>query len=93
MDGSILHIMPGVGAGERETAADRLRRLKLEMKAAALDEVRDLEAAMDHLIEIAGDISSAGDVFPCGVLERCRGLVEEVTASREAIRLLMLRAG
>jgi hypothetical protein len=83
MDGSIVRIAP---------AAERMRRLKLEMKAAALEEVRELETAMDRVAEIAADILRTSEAFPPGVLERCRGLVEEVTAARKSIGLLMGRA-
>jgi hypothetical protein len=92
MDGSIIRIAPESAPPLAETAAARLRRLKQEMKAAAQDEVRELQAAMDQVVEIAADIARAGETFPPGVLERCRGLVEEVAAARKSIELIMQRA-
>jgi len=92
MDGPTLRILPEGDPKDAETAANRLRRLKAELKAAALDEVHVLESAMDHLVEVATDVLRAGEAFPPGVLEHCRNLVEEVSATRKSIGLLMQRA-
>lgn len=92
MDGSVVRILPEGTLEQRETAAERLRRLKEELKAAAADELHELEDAMDHLVQVATDVMKAPDAFPPGVLEHCRNLVDEVSASRKSIALIARRA-
>lgn len=91
MDGSVVRILPEGALEQRETAAERLRRLKDELKAAAADELQELESAMDHLVEVAAEVLKAGDAFPPGVLEHCRALVDEVSSTRKSIGLIVRR--
>lgn len=92
MDGSVVRILQEAPAGAQESTAERLRRLKAEMKAAAADEVHTLEAAMDHLIEVASEMLRAPEAFPPGVVEHCRNLVGDLGGVRKSVDLIMRRA-
>jgi hypothetical protein len=80
---------PSQGA---ESPAEKIRRLQAEIKAAASDELHELECAMDQLKEVSQSIVDAGEAFPPGVREICRGFVEELTAQRQSVSVLMKRA-
>ncbi len=94
MDATHLKIVtPGdaPSPGE-ESPAEKIRRLQAEIKAAATDEMHELESAMDHLRDVAHSIVDAGEAFPPGVREICRAFIEDLTAQRQSIAVLMKRA-
>lgn len=82
--------IPGpLPAWREERAVDRLHRLQAELKAAADEEVQALEAALDHVREIAESIVAEHDAFPPGVREICRAMAETLQAQQSSIVRLM----
>jgi hypothetical protein len=80
-------------APANETPADRIRRLRAELKDAANGELEELDTAIEHLREIAQTIADGGEAFPPGVREICRILAEDVVAQAKSIDLILQRAG
>lgn len=92
MDAPHLKVVTPAADGD-ESPSDKIRRLRAEIKAAANDEIEELDDAIDHLCQIALSIADGGEAFPPGVRELCRTLAEEVAAQGKSVAVIMQRAG
>jgi len=72
-----------------ETPADKIRRLRAEIKEAACDELEQLDSAIDQLREIAQSIAGAGEAFPPGVREICRAMAEDIVVQAKSIDVIL----
>lgn len=71
-----------------ETTADRVKRLQMEARALALEEVEELARTLKNAAEIAGRIASGGDAYPVGARELASRLSSDLPAKAETIRAI-----
>ena len=83
---SVSHLTV-VRTEEPNSPAERARRLFAEAQAAAMEQVEQLEAALDAVIALSKSVAEGGDIYPAGVRELCRRTAEETSG-----RLLTLQA-
>ena len=76
---------------EEDSPAERARRLFAEAQAAAMEQVVQLEAALDAVIALSQSIADGGDIYPAGVRELCRRTAEDAYARRQTIAALSAR--
>jgi hypothetical protein len=74
-----------------ETTADRVRRLQLEARGLALEQVETLEAALLKAAAIAGEIAEGGDAYPVGAREIAARLASDLPSKAETIRVIVAR--
>lgn len=60
-----------------ETMADRVRRLQMEARALAVEQVEALEAVLMQAAALAREIAEGGDAYPAGVRDIARRLAED----------------
>jgi hypothetical protein len=63
-----------------ETNAERIKRLQLEARMLAKEQVEALEKALHAVSRQAEEIAMGGDAYPVGARELCRSLIEELSA-------------
>ncbi len=94
MDAPKLSIVAGATPPPTgETNAEKIRRLRAEIKEAASDELEELDGAIEDLCKIAASIADGGEAFPPGVREICRALAEEVSSQAKSIDIILQRSG
>ncbi|WP_304186493.1 hypothetical protein [Phenylobacterium aquaticum] len=74
-----------------ERISDQVKRLQAEARGLAHKHVMSLKTALEELKVLAEDISSGGDVYPAGVREIARRLVEDCEARAQAVASLAMR--
>lgn len=74
-----------------ERISDQVKRLQAEARGLAHKHVLSLKTALEDLKALAEDISSGGDVYPAGVREIARRLVEDCEARAQAVASLAMR--
>jgi hypothetical protein len=82
---SASHLVVFPSPGEPESPADRIRRLQLEAKGLAREHIEMLAAALTEVSRLSSEISEGGDLYPVGVRELSRRLIED--ASNSALTL------
>jgi len=75
-----------------ESTAERVKRLQMEARSLALEEVELLEKALLEAARVAREISEGGDAYPVGAREIASRLVEELPSKAETIRMIVSRA-
>ena len=70
---------------------ERANALLAEARAAAREQVRELETALDTAVVLSGEIAEGGDVYPPGVREVCRRMTEDAAAHGRTLNTLTLR--
>lgn len=71
-----------------ETTADRIKRLQLEARALALEEVEQLANTLKTAAELAERISLGGDAYPVGARELASRLASDLPTKAETIRAI-----
>lgn len=74
-----------------DSPADRARRLFVEAQAAALEQVEQLQAALDSVVALSASIADGGDIYPAGVRELSRRTAEDAKGRRQTIEALSAR--
>lgn len=74
---------------QAEGPAERAKRLQAEAKAAALEHIASVEAALSALIEVSAEVGDAGDVYPAGVRDLCRRMAEDCSARMQTLESIM----
>lgn len=74
-----------------ERISDQVKRLQAEARGLAHKHVMSLKTALEELRVLAEDISSGGDVYPAGVREIARRLVDDCDARAQAVASLATR--
>ncbi len=74
-----------------ETPAQRIRRLQVEAKILAREQIEALERAMNSLAAQARDISLGGDAYPPGIREMASRLAEDLEARAASMDAVMER--
>lgn len=74
-----------------ETTADRVKRLQLEARGLALEQVEALETALHAAAALAREIAEGGDAYPVGAREIASRLVTDLPSKAETIRTIVSR--
>jgi hypothetical protein len=74
-----------------EALSDRIRRLQAEAKGLAREHIRALESALLQVERLAAEIADGGDVYPAGVREIARRMVEDCEHKVQAIEAISSR--
>ena len=82
---SASHLVVVPSHGDAESPGDRIRRLQAEARSLAREQVEGLAAALHEVARMAGEIAEGGELYPVGVRELSRRLVDE--ASKHAMSL------
>ena len=75
-----------------ETTAERVRRLQLEARALAREQVEALEKALAEAARMAREIAEGGDAYPVGAREIASRLAEDLPKKAETIKMIVSRA-
>lgn len=79
-------------AAPAETVAQRVKRLQAEAKQLAKDHVRALTAAIHEVECMAAEIAEGGDVYPPGVRDVARRLVEDMDTRTQTLTAIINRS-
>jgi len=71
-----------------ETTADRVRRLQMEARALALEDVEGLARALKTAADVADRIATGGDAYPVGARELAARLASDLPGKAETIRAI-----
>ena len=74
-----------------ETTAERVKRLQMEARALALEEVEELARTLKAAAEIAARIASGGDAYPVGARELAGRLAADLPGKGETLRAIVGR--
>ncbi len=74
------------------TTAERVKRLQLEARGLALEQVEALENALHAAAAIAKEIADGGDAYPVGAREVASRLVSDLPIKAETIRTIVARS-
>lgn len=76
---------------QQETVAQRVRRLQNEARTLARDHVHSLTAMLVEVEQLAGEIAEGGDVYPPGVRDLARRLVEDCEQRAQTLEAIISR--
>jgi hypothetical protein len=74
-----------------ETPAERIRRLQVEAKLLAREQIGDLERAMIGLAAKAREVTIGGDAYPPGIREMASRLAEDLEAKAQSMDAVLER--
>lgn len=74
-----------------ETTADRVKRLQLEARALAVEQVEVLERALLEAAALAREIADGGDAYPVGAREIASRLVTDLPSRAETLKAIVGR--
>ena len=74
-----------------QTTADRVRRLQLEARALAVEQVEALERALMQASALAKEIAEGGDAYPVGARELAGRLSADLPAKAETLKAIVGR--
>ena len=75
-----------------ETTGDRVKRLQMEARALAVEQVEALEKILLQAAEMAREVAEGGDAYPVGAREIASRLVSDLPAKAETIRTIVARS-
>lgn len=74
-----------------ESTTERVKRLQLEARALALEQVEALEAVLLQAAAMAKDIAEGGDAYPVGAREIASRLMADLPQKAETIKTIVNR--
>lgn len=74
-----------------ETTADRVKRLQLEARALAVEQVEALEAVLMQAATLAREIAEGGDAYPVGARELAGRLASDLPSKSETLKAIVSR--
>ncbi|CAN5207471.1 hypothetical protein BH10PSE1_BH10PSE1_23460 [soil metagenome] len=74
-----------------ESTAERVKRLQLEARALALEQVEALEAVLNRAAGMAKDIAECGEAYPVGAREIASRLMADLPLKAETIKTIVSR--
>ncbi|MGZ9114394.1 MAG: hypothetical protein ACXW3K_07200 [Brevundimonas sp.] len=74
-----------------ETTSDRVKRLQLEARALAVEQVEALEQVLKQASEMAREIAEGGDAYPVGARELAGRLHSDLPAKAETLKAIVGR--
>jgi len=75
-----------------ETTAGRVRRLQMEARALAVEQVEALEKVLKQAAEMAREIAEGGDAYPVGAREIASRLVVDLPIKADSMRTIVARS-
>jgi hypothetical protein len=75
-----------------ETTAERVKRLQMEAKALALEEVEALERVLLEAAARARAVADGGDAYPVGCREIASRLAADLPSKAETMRVIVQKA-
>ena len=75
-----------------ETTADRVRRLQMEARALAVEQVEALEAVLMQAAALAREIAEGGDPYRVGARELAGRLASDLPSKSETLKAIVSRA-
>ena len=78
---------------QQETPALRAKRLMAEAKAAAQEQIIQLEEVLVQVVDLAEQIADGGDLYPVGVRDLCRKLAGESVWTNQTLQTILRRGG
>lgn len=74
-----------------ETTSDRVRRLQMEARALAVEQVEALERVLKQAADMAREIADGGDAYPVGARELAGRLASDLPARAETLKAIVSR--
>ena len=74
-----------------ETTADRVKRLQLEARALAVEQVEALEKVLMQASDMAREIAEGGDAYPVGARELAGRLASDLPARSQTLKAIVSR--
>jgi hypothetical protein len=74
-----------------ESTSERVKRLQLEARALALEQVEALEAVLFKAAEMAKEIAEGGDAYPVGAREIASRLMADLPQKAETMKTIVSR--
>lgn len=74
-----------------ESTTERVKRLQLEARALAIEQVEALEAVLFQAAAMAKDIAEGGDAYPVGAREIASRLMADLPQKAETIKTIVSR--
>ena len=75
-----------------ETTSERVRRLQLEARALAVEQVEALEKVLLEAARLAKEIADGGDAYPVGARELASRLHADLPAKAETLKAIVGRS-
>lgn len=75
-----------------ETTTERVRRLQMEARALAVEQVEALEKVLMQASAMAREIAEGGDAYPVGARELAGRLSSDLPAKAETLKAIVGRA-
>lgn len=73
------------------TTADRVKRLQLEARALAVEQVEALEKVLMEAAAMAEEIAAGGDAYPVGARELAGRLASDLPAKAQTLKAVVSR--
>ena len=73
------------------TTAERVKRLQMEARALAVEQVEALERALNEAAAMAREIAEGGDAYPVGARELAGRLAADLPAKGETLKAIVSR--
>ena len=74
-----------------ETTAERVKRLQLEARALAAEQVEALEAVLKQAARMAAEIAEGGDAYPVGARELAGRIAADLPQKAETLKAIVGR--
>ena len=74
-----------------ETTSDRVKRLQLEARALAVEQVEALEVALLKAAAMAQESADGGDAYPVGARELASRLASDLPAKAQTLKAVASR--
>jgi len=74
-----------------ENTSDRVKRLQLEARALAVEQVEALERVLKQASDMAKEIAEGGDAYPVGARELAGRLASDLPAKAETLKAIVGR--
>ncbi|MDB5431128.1 MAG: hypothetical protein JWP35_2244 [Caulobacter sp.] len=84
--------LPNEVAAETESLSGRIQRLQAETRAMAVQHIQILEAAIDEVRRLAGEVAGGGEAYPVGARELARQMLGDCEGRRRALDAIVGRA-
>ncbi len=74
-----------------ESTSERVKRLQMEARALAVEQVEALEAVLMQASAMAREIAEGGDAYPVGARELASRLSADLPAKAETLKAIVVR--
>ncbi|HST91167.1 MAG TPA: hypothetical protein VLJ13_03130 [Brevundimonas sp.] len=74
-----------------ESTSERVKRLQLEARALAVEQVEALEAVLMQASKMAREIAEGGDAYPVGARELAGRLATDLPTKAETLKAIVTR--